>query len=818
MPPKGKSKALAAKHSFIGKFSANSKENNSLDKKLIDQNLQIESKRVIFQELSNKTINLNDEIEKLKTIESQLTVQVKELSKSIHVKQNKINRKSKVIEDIEKRTENLKKPRIETIAFSISSKTKVNRKAKPYHRDISERAKYDRRKEAFEACALIFGGSDENKTPTIQGMIDTLTSKVKSDELSKEILDSKPALVNNIKRASIIEWKSEFKLSEQNTLRSLNTYYSHDVMGKRKYLSICRTNRNTGVPNYVPYPLLSKRINEIDIGAVIPVSPTLTRDENQVYDGMFRPPAPYIIRLAKFYLNVYYKRKDDFKQFSSFSKKDPNSIIFNIAFGGDGAPATGTAFLVSFLNVGKRIASSNENFLIFGSNADETSAPALNFVKLLVSDLKHLEGRTFDIIDNQGAENKVEFKVSELPNDMKMAACLAGEITNSAHFFSTYGNVNNDDANDLTKTFGLKGSGADWQPFEYSKRVSDAKKVAKEAERIEKGSQSDQRKRNLLTTYIRSLKSRQEFQPLVEEYVDRMKCEPLQLKNNTCKDLFMSLLRTVVKEAKIATCKNVGDIPEGNIFLDFLSFVHHSMNCNFLKKKLVQWFDDNSGNVDKDFTFRFRGKESYAYMKNFPTLIELLMNRNVSRQTKEKFAQYHFISVQHRKMISYMVRIVSFNEAILSDMKSSARKLFVGCCLFTKSVSPSMWTVCNVAPVQAETCFKEYGMGLGCVTMEGREQKHQRIEKYSQNTTFQCRWPLIFRHEFIQLVYLRENGFDQVTYKSKDNRYLPEINEFKCSNCALTKVDGSCPICSSKEYAAVLELVKSKLEIPKKGK
>ena len=332
-----------------------------------------------------------------------------------------------------------------------------------------------------------------------------------------------------------------------------------------------------------------------------------------------------------------------------------------------------------------------------------------------------------------------------------MAACLAGELPNSAHYFSTFANVNADDANDITKTFGLKGSGADWQPFEYSKRVQDAKDVAKEAKTIKKGNQSDQRKRNLLTAYIRSLGSRQEFEPLVQEYVDLMKCEPLHLKNNTCKDLFMSLLKIVFVEAKISSCKNVSDVPEGNIFLDFLEFVHHKMNCNFLKKKLVKWFNDNSGNIEKDFSFRFRGKESYGYLKHFPKLIQMLMNKNISKSSKEKLAQFHFISINHRKMISFMVRIVSIDNDILADMKSTARKLFVACCLFTKSISPSMWTVCNVASVQAEICFKQYGMGLGCVTMEGREQKHQKIEKYSQNTTFQCRWPQIFRHEFIQL-------------------------------------------------------------------
>ena len=46
--------------------------------------------------------------------------------------------------------------------------------------------------------------------------------------------------------------------------------------------------------------------------------------------------------------------------------------------------------------------------------------------------------------------------------------------------------------------------------------------------------------------------------------------------------------------------------------------------------------------------------------------------------------------------------------------------------------------------------------------MEGRERKHQIIKKYSNTKD---RWPHIFRHEFIQLVYLCEHGFDLNRYQ-----------------------------------------------------
>ena len=51
-----------------------------------------------------------------------------------------------------------------------------------------------------------------------------------------------------------------------------------------------------------------------------------------------------------------------------------------MSFGGDGAPGSGCAFLSPFLNVGKRIASSFENFLIFGANVEENSPVVERFV------------------------------------------------------------------------------------------------------------------------------------------------------------------------------------------------------------------------------------------------------------------------------------------------------------------------------------------------------------------------------------------------------------------------------------------------------
>lgn len=148
-------------------------------------------------------------------------------------------------------------------------------------------------------------------------------------------------------------------------------------------------------------------------------------------------------------------------------------------------------------------------------------------------------------------------------------------------------------------------------------------------------------------------------------------------------------------------------------------------------------------------------------------------------------------------VLSYSVRIEDFDEEMLSKIKSESKELFRACCLYEQRISPSLWTVCNVASYHAEQCFQKYRFGLGCNTMEGKEQKHQQISKYMKNTTFQNRWPLIFRHEFIQLIYLRENGFEKKRYNKRLQKYVPDVQNSCCCKCGLRLISDVCRICDS---------------------
>ena len=118
-----------------------------------------------------------------------------------------------------------------------------------------------------------------------------------------------------------------------------------------------------------------------------------------------------------------------------------------------------------------------------------------------------------------------------------------------------------------------------------------------------------------------------------------------------------------------------------------------------------------------------------------------------------------------RHIVSFIARIESFDETSLNLLQHHCQSLFRLSIIYDLGKpSPSLWVICKAVPYHARMTLADYGFGLGVNSMEGREQKHQSIKKYSHNTTVQNRWPLIFRHEYIQLVHLRENGYDDVKY------------------------------------------------------
>ena len=206
-------------------------------------------------------------------------------------------------------------------------------------------------------------------------------------------------------------------------------------------------------------------MEEINIGTLHSVEDLCENSDDKI-NGFYRNLQEYLPRLAEFYLKVY--KEDDFDWFGS-------PFTFKVAIGGDGAPFgkndQSCAWLVSFLNIGKRFLSSEDNFLIFGANCSENCTAVEKYVSNILSDMSYFEKNIFSI----NGKN-VKFEFSELPNDMKMLCFLAGELSNSAKYFSTFANVSYDDMSKIDFTFGHSEDDK-WRPWAYEERLSVASKL-----------------------------------------------------------------------------------------------------------------------------------------------------------------------------------------------------------------------------------------------------------------------------------------------------------------------------------------------------
>ena len=191
MPPKGKSKALAAKHSYLGQFTQNAKNLDEMKNKIAEQER-------LKSELQNQSEELHLFFKDLKNSVNTTQKTVKLLRRRLSHKNETVTRLLKSMQDVDIKLKRLQplRSRFNT-AFSITKRIKINRRKKPTTKDMPRSLQTVRMSKTFQACSAIHGVT-QNIDPLVTGMMDTLTSRVKYKDLAKHIMASKPSLVSEL--------------------------------------------------------------------------------------------------------------------------------------------------------------------------------------------------------------------------------------------------------------------------------------------------------------------------------------------------------------------------------------------------------------------------------------------------------------------------------------------------------------------------------------------------------------------------------------------------------------------------------------------
>lgn len=231
-----------------------------------------------------------------------------------------------------------------------------------------------------------------------------------------------------------------------------------------------------------------------------------------------------------------------------------------------------------------------------------------------------------------------------------------------------------------------------------------------------------------------------------------------------------------------------------------------------LAKKVRKWFDETQGKQG-DLQYRFTGKESRSFCHNFARLLTFLRQEGDSQKQRQTVLALAFVGLRRRDLCSIINRI-EVEETHLEQLQSLAQEYYhANALLLPTSVNPTIWTIGHVVPTHARHVYNKYREGLFTVTMEGREAKHIALQKLSANTTYQCHWAEIFRHEFIMLVSLPEQHHEPCSYTPSKDVYIPQRVFNDSSYCyrglhRADPADQSCCFCSDHLMKLIHESVK----------
>jgi hypothetical protein len=390
---------------------------------------------------------------------------------------------------------------------------------------------------------------------------------------------------------------------------------------------------------------------------------------------------------------------------------------------------------------------------------------------MLVKQISSIEKDVFTLSHN-GKYVDVKFQFGEFPNDMKMVAFLAGELSNSAKFFSSFADVSSGNGDNINGTFGNQKEN-DWKPWKYSDRLKVVKKVEEEKKKMSKKKLADSTKRSNITKLISSFNSRQEFVPPIRELVDRIHIEPLHLKNNACALAHRYLLNVAVSLSAIpAAVSNFSQISSSSPFSKYVKALRTECHLSRLSKNVIKWFNDTHCD-GKSFDVRFTGKESRGFLHGFMFLIAAI--EPFSGKGSQNEFTLHILSyfcLTLRDCVSLFNRL-EISQQQVSDLEQKCKQFFKINMLFFP-FHPTVWHLGHIVPVHVRDMKDKYDLGLAMNSMEGRESKHQSIARYSKNTIYHLRWQQIFRHEYVSLLWLRERGYNGGQHSSSRNlTYIP---------------------------------------------
>ena len=272
-------------------------------------------------------------------------------------------------------------------------------------------------------------------------------------------------------------------------------------------------------------------------------------------------------------------------------------------------------------------------------------------------------------------------------------------------------------------------------------------------------------------------------------------------------------------QAKLRTTTVLSDLTNSSPLITCLKCVWETVKCERLCNSFNRWFSEKR-KKGISFSYRFTGLESKRVSWNYGYLIkELLKIAKFSRGFALKLHSLTFSGLQIRDAAAIYSR-VEVSKRQVYNLKTLCQNYFSTNRLLLGGVSPSVWTLGYAIPYHTNQLFNKLGFGLGLNSMQGWEAKHIKLAKYIENTynvKKSMRWWIVFRHEFVCLIWLREMDPNSVSYWQEKKRGCDSYtskrvteNDTRFCYCGLPKLNAGeegCTVCTSSEMQLVKQSV-----------
>ena len=159
---------------------------------------------------------------------------------------------------------------------------------------------------------------------------------------------------------------------------------------------------------------------------------------------------------------------------------------------------------------------------------------------------------------------------------------------------------------------------------------------------------------------------------------------------------------------------------------------------------------------------------------------EVLKIGNLSQGSVTQLHTLAFAGLKLRDAAAIYSR-VEIDSQQVEDLKTMCHDYFTAAHhSLLNGVNPTVWTLGYAIPYHTKQLVEELGFGHGLNSMQGRKDKHVKLANYVENTynvRKSMRWWIVFSHEFVCLLWLREMDPFSVSYrqvkKYVSDSYIP---------------------------------------------